>query len=188
MQLRAGALARLDLYRHALDAYDGVLAIDPNQPDTWRQRDSVLREAGPQAFEQAIARGGDVELNGYYLAAVRDDTPPPIAPAAYIEELFDDYSASFEAHLIGGLGYRGRDPRLPESRRDADATEQIEAYAFRQMPIYQRVTSLQLERSAASRSASTTAIDIAGARQAPTRASSAIESTRRGRPPPPPQR
>lgn len=111
LQARAGALASLGLHEHALDVYDGVLALDPSLADAWSQRGGVLREAGrlveaAQAFEQAIARGGDAELNGYFLAAVRGGIAPPTAPAPYIEELFDDYSPSFDEHLVGGLGYR----------------------------------------------------------------------------------
>jgi predicted TPR repeat methyltransferase len=111
LQLRAGALARLGLKEQALDAFDGALALDPSLADTWSQRGGLLREAGrlaeaAQAFEQAIARGGDAALNGYYLAAVRGTVPPDAAPAGYIEGLFDDYSASFEQHLIGSLCYR----------------------------------------------------------------------------------
>jgi len=38
--------------------------------------------------------------------AVRNVTPPLAAPAPYVEGLFDDYSAGFDEHLVGVLGYR----------------------------------------------------------------------------------
>ncbi len=111
LQMRASALARLGLKEQALDAFDGVLALDPSLADAWSQRGGLLREAGrlaeaAAAFEQAITRGGDAALNGYYLAAVRGTTPPDAAPAEYVEGLFDNYSASFERHLVESLRYR----------------------------------------------------------------------------------
>ncbi len=37
---------------------------------------------------------------------MRGTAPPAVAPAEYVEGLFDDYSASFEQHLVGSLCYR----------------------------------------------------------------------------------
>ena len=111
LSLRARALARLGLHDQALAACDRVLAVEPGLTEVWTQRGGLLRETGrlaeaAQAFEQAIASGGDPELNGFYLAAVRSAAPPCAAPEPYVEGLFDAYSAGFEQHLVGVLDYR----------------------------------------------------------------------------------
>ncbi len=111
LSLRAIALARLGLHEQALAAYDRVLAVDPGLAEMWSQRGSLLREMerldeAAQSFEQAGKLGDDGDLNGYFLAAVARGTPPAAAPPRYIEGLFDDYSGTFDEHLVGVLGYR----------------------------------------------------------------------------------
>ena len=111
LSLRASALARMGLHEQALATCDRALAFDASLAEVWTQRGGLLRETGrlaeaAQAFEQAIACGGDAGLNGFYLAAVRSAAPPRAAPSPYVEKLFDAYSAGFEQHLVGVLDYR----------------------------------------------------------------------------------
>lgn len=101
------ALGRHDDARRA---YARALALDAEQPEVWTRQGDLLREAGrheeaAQAFREALARGGDATLNGYYLASVTGDGPPPTAPAAYVRGLFDGYADDFDQHLRGLLGY-----------------------------------------------------------------------------------
>ncbi len=119
---RGFALHTLGRPHDALVSYDRALAIDPGLAQAWSHRGGILREAmrleeAADAFEQAIAHGADAELHGYYLASVRALTPagqsvtgptaiPTIAPAHYVQSLFDDYAAEFDHHLIDLLHYR----------------------------------------------------------------------------------
>jgi predicted TPR repeat methyltransferase len=64
-------------------------------------------EEAAGCFEKALALGGDPELNGYYLASVRDADTPTTPPRRYVEALFDDYAADFQSHLMEKLKYRG---------------------------------------------------------------------------------
>ena len=123
--IRAIALARMGLQEQALAAYDRVVAADPHLAAMWSQRGSLLREMGrldeaAASYAEARARGDDSVLNDYFLAGVGGGTPPPAAPPDYVEGLFDDYSAEFDAHLVGVLGYKGHillAENLPEPGR-----------------------------------------------------------------------
>jgi predicted TPR repeat methyltransferase len=60
----------------ALRSYERVLAIDARHGAAWTQRGSLLKDMGrfPEAadcFRQALAHGGDAELNRYFLASVQ---------------------------------------------------------------------------------------------------------------------
>ena len=67
------------------------------------------------------ARGATTRaLTDYFLAGVGGAAAPPTAPPGYVEGLFDDYSAEFDAHLVGVLGYKGHTllvENLPEPER-----------------------------------------------------------------------
>ncbi|MEO5883482.1 MAG: methyltransferase domain-containing protein [Caldimonas sp.] len=110
--VRAIALARMGLQEQALAAYDRVVIAEPHLAEMWSQRGSLLREMdrldeAAKSYAEARARGGDPVLNDYFLAGVAGGTPPPAAPPRYVEGLFDDYSAEFDDHLVGVLGYVG---------------------------------------------------------------------------------
>jgi predicted TPR repeat methyltransferase len=111
----AAAHAELGHPREALALFDRALAIDSQQPALWTLRGSVLRELGQhdaaaESFRQALARGGDPELNRYYLAGVAAAEAPASAPRHYVETLFDGYAAQFDSHLVQALNYQA--PRL----------------------------------------------------------------------------
>jgi len=103
---------RLGNVNNALQAFDRALQVDPNCAPAWSDRGSLLRELqqfdeAARCFEKALALGGDPELNGYYLAAVREGAAPLTPPRRYVEGLFDDYAADYQSHVVETLGYRG---------------------------------------------------------------------------------
>ncbi|MDB5858778.1 MAG: hypothetical protein JWQ76_2467 [Ramlibacter sp.] len=111
----AAAHAELGHAREALALFDRALAIGDQQPALWTLRGSVLRELGQadaaaESFRQALQRGGDAELNRYYLAGVTAGEAPASAPRGYVEALFDGYAAQFDSHLVRALNYQA--PRL----------------------------------------------------------------------------
>jgi predicted TPR repeat methyltransferase len=108
---RCGCLARLGRLPEALAACERALALDGEFAEAWAQRGSLLVDLGrhgeaAQALRRALALGADPAVNGWLLAALSGEAPPPAAPAAYVATLFDGYAASFEQHLAQGLGYR----------------------------------------------------------------------------------
>ena len=103
---------RLGNVEKALQAVDRALQEDPASAQAWSERGSLMRELhqteeAARCFEKALALGGDPELNGYYLASVRDGDAPTTPPRRYVEALFDDYAADFQSHVVETLGYRG---------------------------------------------------------------------------------
>ncbi len=103
---------RLGNVRNALQAFDRALQEDPGCAPAWSERGSLMRELhrfeeAAGCFEKALALGGDPELNGYYLASVRDGDTPAAPPRRYVEALFDDYAADFQSHVVEKLRYRG---------------------------------------------------------------------------------
>jgi predicted TPR repeat methyltransferase len=103
---------RLGNVERALQAVDRALQEDPGSAPAWSERGNLMRELqqfeeAARCFTNAIAFGGDPELNGYYLASVRDGDTPTTPPRRYVEALFDNYAADFQSHLVEKLGYRG---------------------------------------------------------------------------------
>jgi predicted TPR repeat methyltransferase len=103
---------RLGNVKDALQAFDRAVQEDPSCASAWSERGSLLRELhqfeeAARCFERALVLGGDPELNGYYLAAVRAGDTVTTPPRRYVEALFDDYAADFQAHVVERLGYRG---------------------------------------------------------------------------------
>ncbi len=112
---RATALAELGRPGAALDCVERALVLDPAAAPLWTLRGALLRDMGrtdeaAAAFEQAIARGADVELNRYYLAGLKGGEAPLSAPRQYVQSLFDGYADGFEEHLVDRLNYRA--PRV----------------------------------------------------------------------------
>ena len=123
---RGQLLQALERPLDALGAYERVLTLMPQHGHAWSQRGSLLKDMGrlPEAahcFRQALAHGGDAEMNRYFLASLpaqmndRKDLQggiaPPLevpatAPRQYVEALFDSYAEGFDEHLVGKLGYR----------------------------------------------------------------------------------
>ena len=110
--LRQGqALQYAERHDEALASYERALALDPGLAQVWTHRANILKHRGrtdeaAADFRRAITLGGDPALNGYYLAALTGEAAPRTPPRAYVERLFDDYAETFDAHLVGALGYR----------------------------------------------------------------------------------
>ncbi|MCG2591648.1 methyltransferase domain-containing protein [Ramlibacter sp. XY19] len=107
----AAAHAELGHAAEALALFDRALAIDAKRPALWTLRGTLLREMGrtqeaAESFREALARGGDAELNRYYLGALAAGEAPASAPRHYVENLFDAYAAQFDSHLVQALNYR----------------------------------------------------------------------------------
>ena len=110
----------------ALRAFDRAVAADPNLAAAWSERGSLLRELhrldeAARCFEKALALGADPDLHGYYLASVRGTGGPAAPPRRYVEALFDEYAADFQAHLVDKLNYQAHEslvrPLLQAGRR-----------------------------------------------------------------------
>lgn len=123
---------RLAKAKDALRAFDRALEEDPSYAPAWTDRGSLMRELqryeeAATSFERAIALGGDLELNGYYLASVRDGEAPTAPPRRYVEALFDDYAAEYQAHVVDTLGYQGFEallqPLLESGKRYAQVLD-----------------------------------------------------------------
>lgn len=100
----AAALAEMGETTEALSLFDRALAIDPARPMLWTLRGNALRELGradeaAASFQAALERGGDAQLNRYYLAGLAQAEPPRHPPRLYVESLFDGYAQQFDAHL-----------------------------------------------------------------------------------------
>ena len=125
--LRLGQVClRRGSVENALRAFDRALQEDPGFAPAWSERGSLMRELhrfeeAARCFEQALVVGGDAELNGFYLASVRNGDAPTTPPRSYVEALFDDYAADFQSHVVDKLGYRGFEvllkPLLDTGRR-----------------------------------------------------------------------
>lgn len=94
----------------ALADFEAALRHDVSHAGAWTQRGSLLREAGrldeaADCFREALACGGDSELNRWFLAAVEGRADAQ-APPRYVQALFDGYADGFERHLVEQLGYR----------------------------------------------------------------------------------
>lgn len=110
---RATALAELGRHAQALDCASRALAQGdaPAAPAAlWTLQGNLLKDLGRTdearaAFRKAIERGGDPELNGYYLAGLAGQGAPARPPRAYVQGLFDSYAGDFEEHLTHVLRY-----------------------------------------------------------------------------------
>lgn len=107
----ATALAEQGEIARALERVDDALGLDPSMGAVWTLKGTMLREAGraeeaAECFRCAIANGGDPQLNAFYLAALGTGEPPPTAPRAYVQSLFDSYAGEFDEHLLKVLRYR----------------------------------------------------------------------------------
>jgi len=106
----AAALADEGRPAEALPVAVRSTELDPANVAGWVLRGTLERELGQResaraSFQQALERGADPHLVGYFLAAVSQEVPPA-PPRQYVEQLFDGYEAEFEQHLRETLQYR----------------------------------------------------------------------------------
>ena len=119
---RGAAIAELGDTAQALASIDRSLQLDPSPAAAWTLRGSLLRTLGRAqeavtSFEQAIERGGDSELNRFYLASLTGQQAPQAAPRQYVQGLFDNYAQEFESHLVEVLNYHAPEILVEELRR-----------------------------------------------------------------------
>lgn len=113
---------RNDNASRAMSLYEQAILQHPALPAAWLDKGNLLRESGHLAaarecFAEAV-RLGDVEIGPYYLAAVSAAETPPAPPRHYVETLFDEYAAEFQAHLVENLAYSAH-TRLCQPLRQA---------------------------------------------------------------------
>jgi predicted TPR repeat methyltransferase len=118
---RGRSLLRLARHDDALASIQKALDLDPTFAEAWTIRGTVLAEQrrnveAAAAFEQAIAHGGDPQLNGFFLAGVDAAPDPDAPPRHYVETLFDDYAETFDEHLLAVLRYRAHDIQIARLR------------------------------------------------------------------------
>lgn len=109
---QAQCLARLGRIPEAIQAYQQALALDGRLVLARTALGGLYRESGrykeaADCFRQALAEGDDPELLRYFLAAVTHEDGISTPPPQYIRQLFDDYAADFDTHLVDQLGYQG---------------------------------------------------------------------------------
>ena len=109
---RAEALARLARWADAQTAYTHLLARHPALPDAWMALGELHRHAGrldeaAAAYRNGQAHGADAAWASYLLAAVTHSGDVARAPLGYVRNLFDEYAADFDHHLVDQLGYQG---------------------------------------------------------------------------------
>jgi predicted TPR repeat methyltransferase len=118
---RGRSLLRLARHDDALASIQKALDLDPTFAEAWTIRGTVLAEQrrnieAAAAFEQAIAHGGDPQLNGFFLAGISEVAKPVAPPRHYVEKLFDDYADVFDDHLLNVLRYGAHEIQIARLR------------------------------------------------------------------------
>lgn len=109
-QHRGQMLQKLGRHDEALLSYDKALSLDRSLAQAWSLRGGILKDQrrldeAVECFREALAQGGDAELNGYFLASLVGRDAPASAPQRYVQSLFDDYADIFDEHLVSALRY-----------------------------------------------------------------------------------
>lgn len=109
-QHRGQTLQKLGRHDEALRSYDKALSLDRSLAQAWTLRGGILKEQrrldeAVECFREALAHGGEAELNGYFLASLDGRDAPASAPRRYVQSLFDDYADTYDEHLVGALRY-----------------------------------------------------------------------------------
>jgi predicted TPR repeat methyltransferase len=109
-QHRGQTLQKLGRHDEALLSYDKALSLDRSLAQAWTLRGGILKDQrrldeAVECFREALAHGGEAELNRYFLASLVGRDAPASAPQRYVQSLFDDYADTFDEHLVSGLRY-----------------------------------------------------------------------------------
>jgi predicted TPR repeat methyltransferase len=117
-------LYETERYEEAVAAF----AKAPELADAWLGRARALRrlrrwEDAIAAYRQALARGGDAEIIGYYLASLGAGPAPPVAPRRLVSTLFDRDSGRYDQLVVGALKYRTPDLLFDAVTRFASARQ-----------------------------------------------------------------
>jgi predicted TPR repeat methyltransferase len=97
--------------------YEGALAAfarAPEHAEAWLGRGRALRRLKRPAeaifaYRQALAKGADADVVGYYLAALGAESAPPATPSRLVRAIFDRYSERYDQHVVERLKYRTPD-------------------------------------------------------------------------------
>ena len=109
------AAARDGDFAAAADLFAQTLELAPDWAPGWLALGEARQQLGDlpaarEAFACADMLDPSGELGvGLRLAALGVGQSPATAPAAYVRDLFDQYAARFDSHLVGALAYRGPD-------------------------------------------------------------------------------
>jgi predicted TPR repeat methyltransferase len=111
-----GKVGRID---EAIAALQQALYFRPQYAKAYYNLGTVLDKAGRidearQAYRSALAINPALAEAGFDLAALGEAPPTAQAPRSYLMQLFDTYAASFDQHLVEGLGYH-----VPEMLHEA---------------------------------------------------------------------
>jgi len=105
------ALRRAGETEGAIVAYRDAVSLKPEHGGAWQGLARTFLQAGRReeaagVYEEWLRRdlGNPVVL--YLRAACLGHGAPPKAPAAYVQQIFDDMASSFDAHLVESLEYR----------------------------------------------------------------------------------
>ena len=109
-QHRGQTLQKLGRHAEALLSYDKALSLNRGLAEAWSLRGGILKDQrrfaeAVECFREALAQGGDAELNGYFLASLVGRDAPASAPQRYVQTLFDEYADTFDEHLVSVLRY-----------------------------------------------------------------------------------
>ncbi len=120
--LRHGqAQLRLGRFDAALPALEQAVVLAPADALAWSALGELHKSLGRRedaiaAFQRALVSGGNAELLNFHLAALTSQSAPTVAPARYVQMLFNGYAESFDAHLVETLGYQAPQILLREWR------------------------------------------------------------------------
>ena len=94
----------------AADANQTAVALSPHDAESHSNLGNTLNELGRldealASYNQAIALKPDFAEAKHMLAALTGETTET-APRDYVENLFDNYAAKFESHLVDNLEYK----------------------------------------------------------------------------------
>jgi len=103
---------RLGQLHESIHSFQTLLEQQPDNGLAWQELGECFRLAesfdqAAHAYQQAIAHGNNTDYTQFLLAGVTQQGVVPQPPSSYVQALFDDYAADFEAHLVGTLGYQG---------------------------------------------------------------------------------
>jgi 2-polyprenyl-3-methyl-5-hydroxy-6-metoxy-1,4-benzoquinol methylase len=86
--------------------------LAPNNPDMWYDLGELAEMLGRRddaraAYEKYLKfKPDDAEIK-HILMALRDEPPPPRMPNEALEQIYAEFSRTFDSNVCGELGYRG---------------------------------------------------------------------------------
>jgi predicted TPR repeat methyltransferase len=111
---RGLALAKLRRAPEAIQSLKRAAALEPDFAEAERAIGELLMDSGDlegasRHFEAATRINPQDVLAHYFFAATGKAATPAAAPPAYVQNLFDEYAATFDHHLVDVLRYRAHE-------------------------------------------------------------------------------